>query len=180
MEQPQQAPVEAKKNKEQQFIQFVIDRCKQDKGFAARLRRADNPATEYQSWEILGPWVDLEDKYQRLPYATVAAAIGRAKIDANGKLSLGKALADAYAEKGSTQYSDQAKAKLRRLLACDSVEEICRVIRPVLSLIDSKVDQQLDYSKLLGELRYFGERSKVRWAQDFYVQRTQDGQGGKA
>ncbi len=76
MEQDQQAPVKVK-SKEQQFVQFIIERCNQDKGFAARLRRADNPATEYQSWEILGPWVDLEDRYQRLPYATIAAAIGR-------------------------------------------------------------------------------------------------------
>lgn len=180
MEQPQSASAGAKKSKEQQFVQFIIGHCKQDKGFAARLRRADNPATEYQSWEILGPWVDLENKFQRLPYAAVAAAIGRSKVDANGSLSLGKALADAYAEKGSTKSSDQAKARLRRLLACDSVEEVCRVIRPVLTLIDSKVAEPLDYSKLLSELRYFGEKSKIRWAQEFYGQRVQDGQGGKA
>lgn len=175
MEQDQQALVKMK-SKEQQFVQFIIERCMQDKGFAARLRCADNPATEYQSWEILGPWVDLEDRYQRLPYATIAAAIGRAKVDTNGKLSLGKAIADAYAEKGSTQYSDQAKARLRRLLACDSVEEVCRVIRPVLALIDSKLGHPLDYVKLLRELRYFGEKSKIHWAQDFYGQRAKEGQ----
>ncbi|MFW8564986.1 type I-E CRISPR-associated protein Cse2/CasB [Orrella sp. 11846] len=180
MEQLQSVPMQVKKSKEQQFVQFIIERCKQDKGFAARLRRADNPATEYQSWEVLGPWVDLENKYQRLPYAAVAAAIGRAKVIANGNLSLGKALANAYAEKGSTQYSDQAKARLRRLLACDSVEEVCRVIRPVLTLIDSKGVQTLDYSKLLSELRYFGEKSKIRWAQDFYGQRAQGEQGEDA
>lgn len=175
MEQDQQAPVKVK-SKEQQFVQFIIERCKQDKGFAARLRRADNPATEYQSWEILGPWIELDNVWQRVPYATVAAAIGRTKIDANGKLSLGKAIAEAYAEKGSTQYSDQAKARLRRLLACDGVEEVCRVIRPVLTLIDSKVSQPLDYVKLLRELRYFGEKSKICWAQDFYGQRAKEGQ----
>lgn len=174
MEQGQQAPVEVKKNREQQFVQFIIERCKQDKGFAARLRRADNPATEYQSWEILGPWVELDNAWQRLPYATVAAAIARAKVDANGRLTLGKAIADAYAEKGSTQYSDQAKARLRRLLASDDVQEVCRVIRPVLTLIDSKLGQPLDYSKLLSELRYFGEKSKIRWAQDFYGQRAKE------
>lgn len=180
MEQSQQAPVEVKKTKEQQFVQFIIERCKQDKGFAARLRRADNPATEYQSWEVLGPWVDLENNFQRLPYAVITASIARAKVDFNGNLSLGKAIAMAYAEKGSTQYSDQAKARLRRLLACDDVAEVCRVIRPVLTLIDSKVSQALDYSKLLSELRYFGERSKIRWAQDFYSQRAGNEQGGKA
>lgn len=175
MEQGQQAPVEVKKSREQQFVQFIIERCKQDKGFAARLRRADNPATEYQSWEILGPWVELDNAWQRLPYAAVAAAIARAKVDGNGSLTLGKAIADAYAEKGSTQYSDQAKARLRRLLACDDVQEVCRVIRPVLTLIDSKLGQPLDYGKLLSELRYFGEKSKIRWAQDFYGQRAKEG-----
>lgn len=179
MEQNQQAPVKVKESKEGKFVQFVIERCKQDKGFAARLRRADNPATEYQSWEILGPWIELDNAWQRLPYATVGAAIARAKVERNGSLTLGKAIADSYAEKGSTQYSDQAKARLRRLLACDDVQEVCRVIRPVLALIDSKLGQPLDYSKLLSELRYFGERSKIRWAQDFYGQRAKDGQEGE-
>jgi len=49
------------------------------------------------------------------------------------------------------------------------------VIRPVLTLIDSKLGQPLDYSKLLSELRYFGEKSKIRWAQDFYGQRVKEG-----
>lgn len=180
MEQAPQAPVEARKNKEQQFVQFIIERCKQDKGIAARLRRADNPATEYQSWEVIGPWIDLENNYQRLPYAAVAAAIARTKVDANGNVSLGKGIVMAYAEKGASQYSDQAKARLRRLLACDDVMEVCRVIRPILTLISSKNSQPLDYGKLLNELRYFGERSKLRWAQDFYGQRAEHEQGGKA
>lgn len=180
MELTQQTSTEAKKTKEQQFVRFIMERCIQDKGFAARLRRADNPATEYQSWEVLGPWVDLENTYQRLPYAVIAAAMARAKVKENGSLSLGKAIALAYAEKGSTQYSDQAKARLRRLLACDDIAEVCRVIRPVLTLISSKVSQPLNYSKLLSELRYFGERSKICWAQDFYGQRAESEQGDKA
>lgn len=162
--------------KEQQFVQFIVERCNQDKGFAARLRRADNPATEYQSWDILGPWVELDNPWQRLPYATVGAAIARSKVGKNGSLSLGKGLADAYAEKGSTE---QATARLRRLLACTDVQEACRVLRPVLTLIDSKLNQPLDYGKLLRELRYFGEKSKVRWAQDFYGQRTKSNQEEK-
>lgn len=179
MELSQQACVEVKKSKELQFVKFIIERCKQDKGFAARLRRADNPATEYQSWEIIGPWADLENSYQRLPYATIGAAIAKAKVENNGQLSLGKAIAMAYAEKGATQYSDQAKARLRRLLACNDIAEVCRVIRPVLTLVSSKVNEPLDYSKLLSELRFFGERSKIRWAQDFYGQRNESVLGGK-
>lgn len=165
------------KTKDQNFVRFIIERCQQNKGVAAKLRRADNPNTEYQSWEVIGPWVDLENSYQRLPYATVAAAIARSKINANGQLSLGRAIALAYAEKSTAEHSDQSKARLRRLLACTDVAEVCRVIRPVLTLVDSKVAQPLDYAKLLTELRYFGERTKIRWAQEFYGQRTSNEQG---
>jgi len=177
MEQSHKIPAEKKtKNKEQQFVEFIINRCNQDKGFAARLRRADNPSTEYQSWEILAGWIELDQIWQRLPYATVAAAIARAKIDKNGDLSLGKSLSLSYVEKDPTQYSDQAQARLRRLLACNDVREVCRVIRPILTLISSKMQQPLDYGRLLSELRYFGEKSKIRWAQDFYGNRDRDGQ----
>lgn len=161
-----------KTSKEASFVNFILELCQNNKGAAANLRRADNPNTEYQSWETLGPWVDLENPYQRLPYATIAAAIARAKTPANGNLTLGKALALAYAEKGSADYSDQAKARLRRLLASTEIAEVCRLLRPLLTLIVSRVNEPLDYAKLLTELRYFGERSKLRWAQDFYALRT--------
>lgn len=179
MEALETKPQESTRTKEQNFVHYIIERCQQNKGLAAKLRRADNPNTEYQSWEIIGPWVDLENSYQRLPYATVAAAIARVKLAANGQLTLGKALVLAYSEKGTTEYSDQAKARLRRLLACSDVAEVCRVIRPVLTLIDSKVGQPLDYAKLLTELRYFGERTKIRWAQEFYGQRASAELGGE-
>lgn len=165
---------EEKANKEQQFVHYIIERCNKDKGFAARLRRADNPATEYQSWEILGPWIDLENTYERLPYATIAAAIARSKVDKNGNLPLGKAIAACYPEAGGTdKYSDQAKARLRRLLACHDVAEACRILRSTLTLIDSKLGQPIDFSALLRQLRFFSEASKIRWAKDFYNQREQ-------
>ena len=167
----QSAPSGTKESNEQRFVEAVIERCLRDKGTAARLRRADNPATEYQSWELLGSLnylgVDLEQDYKRLPYVTVAAAIARNKAEHNGKLTLGKAILACY---DNDRESDQAKARLRRLLASDELNEVCRLLRPVLTLIDSKVGQPLDYVRLLRQLKFFGTRTKTQWAQEFYGQ----------
>lgn len=158
-------------SRDQRFVEAILQRCATDKGAAARLRRADNPATEYQSWEVLGALgIDLEKDYQRLPYVTVAAAIAKSKADNNGKQSLGRAIASCY-EDG--RESNQAKARLRRLLACDELTEACRILRPVLTLINSKNGQPLDFVRLLGQLRAFPFRTqaiKAQWAQEFYGQ----------
>lgn len=172
-----EAPVNA--GKEASFVAWLIARCQDDKGLAARLRRADNPATEYQCWETLATWgVDLEREGQRLPFATVAAAIARAKPPANGSLILGRAIARCFDEGNQ---SDQAKTRLRRLLACGELAELCRVLRPMLTMIESRVAQPLDYARLLKQLVDFGRASaggndtwlqsiKAQWAQDFYGQ----------
>ncbi len=157
------------KSREENFVEAIIKRCQSDKGFAARLKRADNPATEYQSWEILAAFgIDLEKSYARLPFATVGAAIAKAKIDHNGTLGLGQAIARCYDD---GRESDQAKAKLRRILACQDSEELCRILRPVIALIQSRIIEPLNYSLLLTQLYRFHwnqERIKTAWAQEFY------------
>ena len=73
--------------------------------------------------------------------------------------------------------SDQAKAKLRRVLACDDVPELCRILRPVLALIDSRVPQPLDYIRLLQQLHRFAwdaQKIKSQWAQEFYGRTVED------
>lgn len=160
-----------KESKGSLFVNFIIERMKKNKGIAAVFRRADNPATEYQCWEQLALFhIELDKDYIRLPYVTVAAAVAKAKSEKNGATKIGCALANCY-ENGKE--SDQAKAKLRRLLACDSVEEVCRILRPVFSLILSKSKFSLDYAQVLNDLLGFHQderrqKIKSRWAQDFY------------
>lgn len=156
-------------SKAERFVSYVIQRAQDDSGFAARLKRADNPATEYQSWELLAEFqVDLEKEWERLPYCIVGAAIARAKPHSNGALALGAAIAACF-EEGSQ--SDQAKARLRRLLACTSTAEACRILRPLLALMESR-NITPDFGELLLQLQWYGgsqhERIRARWAQSFY------------
>ena len=161
-----------KKSREHAFIEYVLGRMKIDNAFGAALRREDNPVTEYQSWEYLVGWCDLEKAWERRPYATIASAIAHAKPAADGSLGIGKAIAACY-EDGNK--SDAAKSKLRRLLASDSAGEACAALRPLLSLIFSR-GASIGYGKLLNELLYFGdgEKIKVKWAVDFYGRRRDD------
>lgn len=171
-----QPPPTAPSEREARFVARVIQRCGADKGLAARLRRADNPATEYQSWEFLADCgIPLDHDSERLPFATVAAYIAKAKLQANGSYGLGRAIAACF-DDGSQ--SDQAKTWLRRLLACDEPIELCRILRPLLALIDSR-GQTLDSIRLLKQLRQFSiaahtgddrwlQNIKAQWAQEFY------------
>lgn len=162
---------EQKISREESVVQRIVQRCNQksETAFVAALKRADNPNMEYQAWEYLAQYrVNLEHEWERLPYVTVLAAVAKAKPTMDGFMELGQAIAACY-EDGRT--SDQAKGKLRRVLACDSTEELCVVLRPLLALIQSK-GVRISYGKLLCDLVRFhnewAEKIKARWAQGFF------------
>lgn len=158
------------KTRGQSFVVYALPRIQTDPGYGAALRRADNPATEYQAWEHLTTWCDLEKPWERLPYATIAAALARAKPVQNGNQRIGRAIAACFDEGNQ---SDNAKAKLRRLLACENVEEACQVLRPLLSFVASKENTRLNYAVLLDDLLWFGDRVRQRWATDFFAGRKE-------
>lgn len=147
------------------FIDAILPRLKTDPGFGAALRRADNPATEYQAWEHLVLYgCNIEKPWEKAAYTTIAAAVARAKPEHDGTLDLAKSLARCF-EGGAS--ADPARAKIRRLLACDSIEEACQIVRPILAFVASR-RVPLSYGRLLDDLLHFGERVKLTWAQSFY------------
>jgi CRISPR system Cascade subunit CasB len=155
------------------FVEYVTKQAGKDTGLLARLKRADNPATEYQSWEILASFgVDIAWENQRLPYCLIAASLARSKVREDGTLSIGQAIAACF-EQGNA--SDQAKSRLRRVLACSSIDEICRILRTILTLIESKQSIRINYARLLDDLLRFSKDEwqsdiKAKWAKDFYKQ----------
>ncbi|MDO9567372.1 MAG: type I-E CRISPR-associated protein Cse2/CasB [Candidatus Desulfaltia sp.] len=163
------AKVSKKPSRGTAFVAFVLKRLVQDTAFGAALRRADNPATEYQSWEYLASWCDLDNTYERTCFATVAAGLAHAKQSIDTPSSIGSAIARSY--KDGNQ-NDSAKRKLRRLLACDTSSDACQWVRPLLRLAESR-GVRVNFGRLLDDLLYFdfGPRVKERWAIDFYGRR---------
>lgn len=162
----------------QRFVTYVLSRAATDTGFAARMRRADNPDTDTQSWPCLTDCgLDLEDDMQRLPYALIGAALCRLKFTdtatvSDGDAGLGEALAACLDDN-----ADQGSSRMLRLLACDSTPELCRVLRPLLSLVNGRGAKKLCHGRLLEELTRFHrpgarERVKLHWAQDFFPRIT--------
>ena len=151
------------------FVEYIIEYLKEKNGVANRsaraaLSRADNPATEYQSWQYIAPFISLTDP-RRVAYALISSCIAKEQISEDGNCGIGQAICRCYEDK---EGSKQAQAKLRRLLACTSREEAALVLRPLLSLIRSK-GIKLSYTKLLKDLVYFSsELTPAKWAQDFY------------
>jgi CRISPR system Cascade subunit CasB len=164
-----------KTSKGSAFVAFVLKRLVKDTAFGAALRRADNPATEYQSWEYLASWCDLDNTYERTCFATVAAGLAHAKQSIDTPASIGSVIARCYKDGNK---DDSAKRKLRRLLACDSSAEVCQWVRPMLRLAESR-SVHLNFGRLLEDLLYFGPKVKERWATDFYGKKEdEDGRIG--
>ncbi|MDR3334316.1 MAG: type I-E CRISPR-associated protein Cse2/CasB [Treponema sp.] len=160
------------------FVAMVIkglDKEKPNTAMRAALRQADNPATAFRSWEYLSYWCNIQKDRELKAFALIGASMARARKvpEAKGGWRIGQALAQYYSQRKQNNNREddsdtEDKIKLRRLLACKTTQEACVILRPVLRLITADEAIHLDYVTLLKDLIYFNERTKVRWARDFY------------
>lgn len=153
------------------FVTHVFQKIhhEKDKGYSAHLRKADSETTQMQSWEILARWVDLRKKNKVLALGVIGSAIAKSKQSTNGNLGLGEALAHCSNNKQKTTMI----GRLRRILACNDSEELIRIIRSTINLINSK-GLGLDYVSLLTDILTFDfekarEKTLRRWANGFFA-----------
>ena len=156
------------------FVDYVLERKSDSKGFAAKLKRADNENTEYQSWDILSRWVDLENSLQRKAFCFIAASVARSEYSQDGSYSLGGALKQVFLQDGGEGEIEKSSValRMRRVLACRDTNELIEILGPVLRFVESK---GINYARksLLNEILWFNndssrERTRTHWAQDFY------------
>ena len=167
------------------FVEYVAQNCstcpkgkgKQDTGYRAIMRRADNPNLESIAWEHLVAWCDIENPYLRKSFALVGAAIARMDSPEKapqGKATVGKALQSLCNGKDAMEAKEREGRRLQRLIACDSTLELLRVLRPVLQYLQSKGCETLDYAGLLQDICYWDERKRIKWIKDFYLESEED------
>lgn len=161
-------------NKVDTFINWVLSKNR-DKGVIAKLRKADSETTEYQAWEILARWIDLDNPWQRRAFGLISASITRVKAQKDGDLGLGTALRRLYlqhAKENEIEHSAEA-LRLRRILSCRDQRELVAVLKPLLRyLVTNEI--AISHTRLLKELLWFDheraqERIRIRWAKEFYA-----------
>ncbi len=161
-------------NKSTAFVNYIINVVNENKGYAARMRKADNDATEYQAWDILANWVDLEKINERKAYSLIGASLARAKTSRDGNLSLGEALRMIhYKDNPSLEIEKSSTAlRFRRILACKDQEELLNLLRVTLRYVESK-DLVINYCQLLNEILWFNSEksrdwTRSKWAKHFF------------
>lgn len=163
------------------FVAWVLTHGS-DKGFFAKLRKADSEATAYQAWELLARWIDLEKPWERRAFSSIGASLTRTKTTIDGTLGIGAALRMLSAQKGGVKEieSSTEAARLRRLLSCRDQEEVIDILGPLLRHLVAK-NIALSHVRLLDELLSFNyevsqERTKLGWAKEFYQKSTEEEQ----
>ncbi len=161
-----------KEGKYEKFIGYICSICQKDKGTAAALRRADlmqSNATVLSTLVKFG--IDITKESEYIPYSLVTAAIARSKVYENGDVLLGAALY--AAEKTPSAGSNKDDARVRRLLSCNSLQELSLIFRHYIQFILSRYSCKFNYAELLKDLCSFKyeegrERVKKKWALQFY------------
>lgn len=154
------------------FVAAVIRRCADETAFRAAMRRAVNPSTASFAWEHLVAWCDISKERERLPFALIGAAVADALPEADGNANLGELLRKCCPS-AKEEDMEREKRRLRRILSCDSVAELCNVLRPTLKYLQSK-SVQIGYARLLSDILYFSDKVKLRWAESFYGNRNEE------
>jgi CRISPR system Cascade subunit CasB len=142
------------KDQAAKFISY-LQRLETDRGAMADLRCALNPARRYRSWPLLARIGGVDDPI----YETIAALFAlHPKKTSRG--NLGTTCRELAVEHTTIE------ARFRRLLACDP-DEISSRLHPIILTAKAK-GVPINYEQLFVDLRYWGDRTRTRWATEFW------------
>ena len=151
-----------------------------DRGMLAALRRGFSEATESYAWPYLAPHCDITDSRQRIIWQTVAGAaaiLAPQGLERSGAgvgnmgATLRKLAFGASSERGDKALSS-FENRFRRLLTCQTTEELCRhIINPIRAASAKAIP--VDVEQLFWDLQKWENPSepttKLKWAQVYWM-----------
>ena len=153
--------------------------AQEDRGKLAALRRGFSEATEQHAWPFLAPHCDITDPKQRIIWLTVAGAAATLAPDGlmmnRGCGNIGATLRRLALGDDHPKDTDKVLAsfdgRFRRLLTCQTTEELCQHLVSVIRAASVK-KQPVDVRQLFFDLADWENRDKrdvrVEWARGFW------------
>ncbi|MDD4442749.1 MAG: type I-E CRISPR-associated protein Cse2/CasB [Kiritimatiellae bacterium] len=171
-------------------IKNLLDKIQQgahpvhgDRGMLAALRRGLSEATEQYAWPYLASYCAMTDPKQRVIWLTVAGAaatlapLGLVRDNEVGVGNMGATLRHLAAggehkEKEVDKKLASFENRFRRLLTCQTVEELCRHLVGVVRAAAAK-NIPVNLLQLYSDLLAWESRQvpdvRVEWAQGYWV-----------
>jgi CRISPR type I-E-associated protein CasB/Cse2 len=165
----------AKMNKTEEraeaLLQF-LQRHAEDRGVMADLRCGFSQTREHRAWPHIAAWCELDKDWSRMPVQTLCAAFAtQPKTISSGNLgSTMRALAVGQ-EKDTENALKSFEGRFRRLLTCDTRQELCRLLTAVVRAAKAK-EVAINYSQLYCDICWWENGDvKLRWAAAYWGMR---------
>ncbi len=145
----------------------ALRRVKDDRGKMAALRRALSPRNQMDAWPVIA---DLGGDIQRPVYSTVAALYAT-HPEENDAANFGASCRQiAMKDSSDGRLPESYERRFRRLISCDSAEQLGEHLRAWIRLASSK-GAGVNYQRLFSDLwnwDWYADDIRVRWAAEFW------------
>jgi CRISPR type I-E-associated protein CasB/Cse2 len=152
-----------------------LRRISRDRGKMAALRRAASPATLRQAWPVIH---ELGEDIGNVGACTVAAFYAEHPQEDANAAGFGATCRRIATDKGQTpKVPDSFDRRFRRLLACDSPEDVAGQLKAWIRFASAK-GIGVNYEKLFWDLlswRNYSDRVKLDWARGFWPAWQEEG-----
>ncbi|MPN06181.1 hypothetical protein SDC9_153437 [bioreactor metagenome] len=167
-------------NSEQAFSGFLdfLQCNRENPGIMADLRCALIPGREHRAWPHIARYFSLENMRECTIAATVAAAFALQPECGGEHENMGDIMRRIATggESGNDGLNTFA-ARFQRLLACDSPDELSQQLHGIFKVAKRR-GIALNHRNLAGDLTFWGDRVKRRWAEHYYsnLKKVADGE----
>ena len=154
------------------FIEYLLALTpEKDRGTLADLRKGFSKATAVRAWPHLGHFCHLNDEGDRTIFETVGAGYATHPVnDGEPYANFGTVMQKLAFESvgGDAEKRKTFDTRFRRLLTCESAEEVCKHLKGAILAAKAK-DVPIPWESLFWDLKKWGDSVKVRWAAKYWM-----------